>query len=156
MYGTGLGFLYENLILCSILRSVRGLHDIPNSLWISSGMVPDCQDPAWNPHPTGPRPSSSEGHHRDGSSSRVRRPGAFLSDRSSGPRSTARASQPRMVVLGLRISTDMSVIAMPRLLWYAASSISLSLQAPKVSILSSRHPGRMAGRYAPPFGILIR
>ena len=61
-----------------------------------------------------------------------------------------------MVILGLRIYMDMSVIYMPRLLWYAASSISLPLQEPKTSILSSRYPGRMAGRCAPPFGILTR
>ena len=61
-----------------------------------------------------------------------------------------------MAALGLRISTDMSVIYMPRLLWYAASSISLPLQEPKASILSSRYPGQMADRCAPPFGILVR
>ena len=110
--------------MCSIPRSVRGLHDIPNFLRISSRMVPDCQDTARNPYSRGPRPNSSGSHHRDGSSSRVRRFGAFLPGRPSGPRSIARAGQPWMVVLGLRISTDMSVIAMPCLLWYAASSIS--------------------------------
>ena len=61
-----------------------------------------------------------------------------------------------MVGLGLRISTDISVIAMPRLLWYAASSVSTPLQEPKASVLSSRYAGRMVGRYASPFGILIR
>ena len=57
---------------------------------------------------------------------------------------------------GVSLYTDMSVIYMPRLLWYAASSISLPLQEPKTSILSSKYSGRMAGRCAPPFGILIR